>query len=500
VHFIEDTNQSRVYITKEMLSHFVVGTFKGAVSGFAREKGLPYSLVYNLLRGRIKTIAARDYEKIFGEKPPARQLERVDGRYFRGMVRLWLFLNHDAQKKDLYKEFYPEKRIKKVDSRIFSGKVRTIEIRLEKIMEQKFFDQGLDTPEITTWIEDLRQSEHEERVPYEETRPVLAYLHQVLEISPSSVLNQRIGRYESGELKTISMDRYHHISHLKEKVDRALRSGSKSHMPRLLEEICGRTDGMTLFSEIEDQLDFLRKYGKKGTKQYLGRSVSHYKKSQLRRIATWRAQKIQRDCSELVGMIPHITLASLPKCLIERKVSKLISVLKSCLVEKLIKEEGQTYERLVLMPPSHHIEEFKREGHGFTLMDHAASVLGMSKTAFDWMVATHANIFRRIARYDGGWWLSNLYIKALNQEEGFQMVKAKYACLVKRRTHSHQSDEGEGQDDSSQDQAQGSSKTSVMQGSQNRGAAGYPLSCPGLIEAYGRSCDLSSAPRSPRPF
>lgn len=466
MHLMEDTAQPRVHITEEIFNYFFLNILRGTVSEFAHGKGLPYTLVYNLVHGRIKSISALDYERIFGEKPTDRQLQRVDGKYFRDMVRLWLYLNHDAKKKDLYKEFYPDKRFKKVDSRIFSGKVKTIEIRLEKAMEQKFFDQGIDRPEIRTLIAELQRSQYEERFPYEAAKPVLESLEQTFDISPSCVLNQRISRYESGELKTISMKRYHDILHLKEKADRTLHSGSRFEMEKLREEICGRKDGMTLFSEIEDEIDFLRQYGAKGTKKYLGRSVSPYKESKLRRIATWRAMNIRKNCDELIGKIPQIKLASLPKSFIQTRISKLISVLKSCLIEKLIKDESGTYERLILSISSHAIEEYKKEGHEFTRMDHAASALGMSKTAFDLMVATYADIFRRIAKYDGRWCLPNLYIKALNEKEGFPIVKAKYEFLAKCRTHSHKSDEGGGQDASSRDK--GSYETAVVQNSQDR--------------------------------
>jgi len=490
MHFMEDTDQSRVHITEEIFSHFFLNILTGTVSEFAHGKGLPYSLVYNLVHGRIKSISARDYERIFGEKPLDRQLQRVDGNYFRDMVRLWLFLNDDAKKKDLYKEFYPGKRFKKVDSRIFSGKVKTIEIRLEKAMEQKFFDQGLDRPEIRTWIAELQRSQYEERVPYKAAKPVLASLQQIFDISPSCVLNQRICRYEFGELKTISMERYHDILHLKEKADRTLHSGSRFEREKLREEMCGRNDGMTLFSEIEDELDFLRLYSAKGTRKYLGRSVSPYKKSKLRRIAAWRAQNIKKDCDELIGKIPQIKLASLPKSFIQTRISKLISVLKSCLIEKLIKDESGTYERLILSRSYHEIEEYKKEGHDFTRMDHAAFALGMSKTAFDLMVATYADIFRRIATYDGRWRLPNLYIKALHEEEGFPIVKAKYEFLAKRRTHSHKSDGGGGQDASSRDK--GSSETAVVQNCQDGRGPGYHLIIPGLFNGFQANAEIAT--------
>ena len=70
----------------------------------------------------------------------------------------------------------------------------------------------------------------------------------------------------------------------------------------------------------------------------------------------------------------------------------------------------------------------------------------MGKKAFGLMVAAHANIFRRIARYDGRWYLSNLYIKKLKEKEGFSIVRAKYELMAKRHTYSLKPGGGEGQE------------------------------------------------------
>ncbi|MDY6952810.1 MAG: hypothetical protein SWE60_14960 [Thermodesulfobacteriota bacterium] len=480
---MEKRDQSRVLLTEEMFSRLVVHTSKGTVSEFAREKGVPYGLIYNLAHRRIKSISARDYKRIFGEKPPDRQIDRVDGTYFRGMVRLWQFLHRHAKKKDLYDDFYPGKKIRRADSRIFSGRVRTIEKRLEKMMEKRFFDQGLERPDIKSWIADLDQSEHQERVPYEAAKSALQYLRQVMKIRPSRVLKQRIGRYESGALKTISKERYRRILHLKEKVERTSLSGSKGSMEKLLDEISGRREQMTLFSEVKDELDFLRAHGVKGTKRYLGRSVSHYEKSKLRRIATWRAQKIKADCDELIDKMTEMKVASLPKPVIPRKMAELISVLKSSLVAKLIRDENTVYERGILLAPFHDKEKYRKESYGVTPMDQAPSALGMSKKAFDVMVATHADVFRKIARHDRRWYLSNLYIKALNKEEEFQILKAKYALLAQRGRPSYQSEEEEGEEPSSNDKA--SHKIASTLYSPQRRSTGYGLICPGLSHGVG---------------
>ena len=68
-----------------------------------------------------------------------------------------------------------------------------------------------------------------------------------------------------------------------------------------------------MFSEVEEELEFLRKFGGKNPRQYLGRSVSHYKKSRLKRIVSWRALKIKDACFKLIDDYPELALKSLPK-------------------------------------------------------------------------------------------------------------------------------------------------------------------------------------------
>lgn len=137
------SNQPRIRLTEEILENFLSEVFKGNISALAREKGLPYTLVYNLIYGRIRSLSFKDYRILFGEEPPSQEPKRVDGHYFRGMVRLWLFLNEDISQADLYKELYPTKKTSYVDYRILKGEVKSVEARIERTMEQKFVDHGL---------------------------------------------------------------------------------------------------------------------------------------------------------------------------------------------------------------------------------------------------------------------------------------------------------------------------------------------------------------------
>ena len=58
--------------------------------------------VMNLVIGRADSISFKDYEKIFGEKPLAKP-ERVNGNFFRQMVRLWLYRDRISKGK-FYRE------------------------------------------------------------------------------------------------------------------------------------------------------------------------------------------------------------------------------------------------------------------------------------------------------------------------------------------------------------------------------------------------------------
>ena len=111
----------RIGITREIRKHFLENILKNrSIADFSKNRGVPYSLIYNLAHERIETLSARNYRTIFREEPPPQKPERVDGTYFRSMVALWIFLNDDITKSDLYLEFYGGKNPQKIDYRILS--------------------------------------------------------------------------------------------------------------------------------------------------------------------------------------------------------------------------------------------------------------------------------------------------------------------------------------------------------------------------------------------
>jgi len=429
-------DQSRIEVNEEVLDKFFKEVLRGTVSELAFEKRLPYSLVYNLANGRIRSLSARDYRIIFGEEPHPEEHERVDGAYFRGMVNLWLYLHDGAAKSKLYREFYPDKGSTKVDYRIFNGQVRTVEARLERIMEKKFFDHGFDSSEIKRGIKELDQVTDEQRVPYAFIKPVLRYLEEQLKVSPSQLLDGRYRRYERGELQTVPKKTYHHALKLKQEAKKALAACSKAKMEQLREATYGKRKGLTLYVELEEQIKFLQTYGWKSPKRYLGRTIRNYEESKLKRVASWRARNIRDTCNEFINNNPEIPIQSLPREHRTKRMERFLSLMKAFLVDRMNLSEGIAYEKSILQPRLEEHAEWEAEEGSLTSMERAPARLGMSKRAFDLMVANNRELFRRIGHYDGRWHLPSPYLQELSEKEGFPLVKEKYEFMARNADES----------------------------------------------------------------
>ena len=427
---IKASSRQRVELNEEILKKILKRISSGRVSEVADDIGLPYDLAYNLVHGRINSLSAENYKLIFGEEPPKQALKRVDGSYFKEMVKLWLFLNDDVSEADLYWEFYGNKDVKKVDYRIFSEVTQTVEKKIEHAMEQKFIDQGFYRPDIKELIRELHLMEKQERVLYKDIKPILRFLEETLGINPTRILNQWFVRYEDGELKTVSKKIYDDALRLKKRAKKALNSGSRYKVEKIREEIYGKKKGYILFSEVEEELEFLRRFGGKNPRQYLGRSVSHYKKSRLKRIASWRAQKIKDACCEFIDNHPELDLKSLPNFHRRARLKKFLFALKSFSISKVMTNEDNI-EKSILMPAYNH-EEYHTDVYGLISLNKAGYFLGMSKMAFDLLVSANLDVFRRIGTYNKEWYLPYLYLERIKEKNGFDIVKAKYEMLAKK--------------------------------------------------------------------
>lgn len=203
---------------------------------------------------------------------------------------------------------------------------------------------------------------------------------------------------------------------------------------------------------------------------------------------SWRAEKIRNDCDELIREKPEIQLLSLPKFHMKLRMSEFVSVLKSLLIMRMIEDESRTYERLIFAPSGGDMEVYRKGKH--ISMDHTPSALGMRRRAFDLMVATHSDIFRRMAIYDGRWHLPRLYVKELKEKQGFSIVKEKYELLAKGDKDSLRSGGGEAQRAHSSDTQ--SSRTMMAQDYQDvQGPAYYLMHCEPAL-AKGNSTNLQT--------
>ena len=444
---MKSSGQQRVELSKKILQKILERISSGRVSELADDIGMPYDLVYNLAHGRINSISAENYKLIFGEEPPYQAVKRVDGTYFREMVRLWVYLHEDESEADLYREFFQDKDFKKVDYRIFSEATQTIEKKVEKAMEDKFVSQGLNRLDIKEMVKEFSLMKEQERVRYKDIKPILTYMENTLGVNPTRILNQWFERYEDGELKTVTKKVYEDALALKKRTERALNSGSRYEVEKIREEIYGKKRGYTLFSEVEEELDFLRKYGGKNPRAYLGRSVSHYKKARLKRIASWRALKIKDACRQFIDHHPELDLKSLPDSHRKARLKLLFFTLQSYSISKLINNE-ERIEKNILLAPYHPKEECYIETDSCVSLNKAAYFLGMSKTAFDLLVAENINIFRRIGTYHKEWYLPYQFLKKIREKNGFDLLKAKYESMAKnygKPSHSVERTEGQQQ-------------------------------------------------------
>jgi hypothetical protein len=97
----------------------------------------------------------------------------------------------------------------------------------------------------------------------------------------------------------------------------------------------------------------------------------------------------------------------------------------------MIDAEDRPDEKIILTPYRYNKEEYKNEKYGYTSVDSAARLLGISKKAFDLLLCEHSDIFRSIGIYDKKWYLPDLYLKEIVKKEGFDLIILKYESLAK---------------------------------------------------------------------
>ena len=396
----------------------------------AKRSGLPYSLVYNVVHGRVQTVSNQHYIKLFGKPAPRQAPMKVDGTLFRAMADLWLFLNDGVTRADLYRELLDLGPSVTVDHRIFNSKVKTVSAKLEHAMQKKFIDVGIDGPLLKQWLDEFDELDQDDWVPYSQIRPILAYIESRLGVHPTAVLRQSVVRYETGELKHVSRTTFERIQALEQSTKKALRQTGQQNIDRIRELFLGGKNGYTLFSEIEEELLFLSRHSRKGVKYYLGRSLWTYRTGKAKRIPDWRARKIIQDCHRYIHTNPGLRLTDLPKSFRRSQINSLMDVMVARGSQLLSEKDGLAFEKRILRPYRTK-DDYGNSYHGFIPFDMASHVLGMKRRAFDLMVASHCDIFRSIGKYTQRWYLPDLYIKELRGKKDFSLISAKYEKMAR---------------------------------------------------------------------
>jgi len=351
------------------------------------------------------------------------------------MVRLWLYVNNGVSKKDLYVSFFRGKKaFKKIDYRIFTGEIDTVECWLEELMEQNFFGQGLERPEIQNWIQEMDAKNQEKRIPYPEIKPVLQFVEHTTGIHPTRLLKQSLSRYESGNLRTVSSRILEQALYVKKEVEQRLDTNQTIDRDKFREGVYGKRPGFIPFYEIEDQLEFLRKQGGQYPKKYLGRGIGYYQKKKVKRIASWRAIKIFNDCRELIKLKPELPISSLPLVFIRQEFGRLFSVLKQISIQSVCEKNDVEFEAKILNQVALNREKSLYPNQGLIRFDEAARYLKMKPRAFDYLVANHSELFKKIVvRKEKGWYIPDIYLEAFKKVAGFPLIKGKYDFLVSRK-------------------------------------------------------------------
>ena len=424
----------RIALTDEYQER--LSALKHKIPETARLSGLPYLLVYNIVHGRVRSMSAHDYRKLFREAPPQQKPRKVDGTFFRQMVRLWLYLNDDATQADLYREFFGTHHTKRVDYRIFAGQVKTVSPRLERAMLKKFAETGLDRPAVERWIEEFESQDKPGRVAYQRIRPILLFLQTELRINPTAILNQPVARYENGYLQSVASAVYDRAMALKAHVEEAISSGRRYDLDRLRDRVYRGRSNYTLYSKVEEELLFLMQFAGKSAKHYLGRGRKHYEQGKSKRIASWRADKIIADCDALIRKTPHVSIANLPRSQRNKWIGLLLSSLNAGIAHRLSTQEGLSLEKRILQPKLEQAA-YDKPKYGFTEFEMASRTLGMKKKAFDLMVARNCEIFRHIGKYSKRWYLPNLYLKELSKRENFNLISIKYEMMANQMMRSN---------------------------------------------------------------
>lgn len=338
---------------------------------------------------------------------------RVDGTRFRQLVRLWLHLTANG-KQTLYRELSSQYGIvERTVYRIISGDIKTIDRNLEDFMKRKLSTIGIPESKLEAAIEQHERENpnaEEERYSYDQMKPILDYLKENLGISPTRILGRDPAYFKKHWSATVSGEKYRYAERLRERTKLALSSGSWEEIENILNGVYGREPGeRVLYQRVKPLLDYLESKGE-SIKKLLGRSKSYYESLKLGTISRER-------CEEIIGVFYEQGI--------------------NAFMDGDIKERKRLSEIILSSVPYFAEGKNAIEENGFTRADATSEALGMSKIAFDLLIAENTNLFRsvfvrRVQDNQSGWYVPDLYITKLKESFGFNLIKDGYTLLARK--------------------------------------------------------------------
>ena len=151
----------------------------------------------------------------------------------------------------------------------------------------------------------------------------------------------------------------------------------------------------------------------------------------MKRIRTWRAEKIWKDCEKVAAANPGLQLSGLPPWLRAKKIGALSGALRTRLLDRMMGPEGEALESGIVKPDYRFLRSTGEGGKNYVPFEAAAGILGTGKRALDFLVARHGDVYRRIGRYLEGWQVPRGYLEEMRRKRGFALVRMKYEKLAR---------------------------------------------------------------------
>ena len=118
----------------------------------------------------------------------------------------------------------------------------------------------------------------------------------------------------------------------------------------------------------------------------------------------------------------------------EEEIGKLLSALKHISIQQVCDNNDVEFEEDIINQITLTREQYRHQDQVLVRFDEAARYLKMKQKAFDYMVANHSGLFKKIAvRKEQGWYIPDIYLEMLKKVSGFSLIKGKYDFLVSRK-------------------------------------------------------------------